>query len=211
MVLANSGVDISSSKYDSDTIMSVHKFPTRASLVLLLIAHLVCTNDTEAQSMANFESSKLVVSGGEETAKNNSATVYHGFINITDKGSISGVLSRREFGATQTNSVSKPVTINSGSSKIFGTVIKLGGDTQTQTNSDGKTITTSTLYAADFHIATSLSGFMVKGRAVQQVTKSVLEHTGGGRLFKTTNQEIDVSLQGISMAPGGMRGFLNAD
>lgn len=143
------------------------------------------------------------------SCRNNSATVYHGFVDISKEGKISGVLARREFGATKTNSVSKPVTINSGASKIFGTVITLGEVNKSiETNSTGKVTTTDTLYAADFHIITSLPGFMVKGRALQQVSTTVTDHVGGGR---STNKEIDVSLQGISMAPKKMRGFFNAD
>jgi hypothetical protein len=169
---------------------------------------LISAAGASAQSMANFESRRLAASGGEMNAKNNSATVYHGFVDISEEGKISGVLARREFGATKTNSVSKPVTINSGASKIFGTVIKLGENKNIETNSTGKITTTDTLYAADFHIITSLPGFMVKGRALQQVSTTVTDHVGGGR---STNKEIDVSLQGISMAPKKMRGFFNAD
>jgi len=193
------------------TEMHLHNVLSPAKVALVIVASAIFISGAKAQSLANFASRRLVVSGGEETVTNTSATIYHGFVDISKHGGISGKILRREFGAAGTNSVSKPVTINNGASKIFGTVISLGGDTQTQTNNTGKITTTGTLYGADFHITTSLSGFMVKGRAIQKVTKTIVENTEGGRLIRSTNQEIDVSLQGISIAPGGMRGFFSAD
>ena len=187
--------------------MSLRILPTATTVALL--SYLLFASGATAQSIANFESRRMVVSGSEMTAQNNAATVYHGFVDISKEGKISGVLTRREFEAAKTNSVSRPVTINNGTSKISGTVIKLGENKKSpETNSTGKVTTTDTLYAADFHVTTSLPGFMVKGRALQQVTTSITDHVEGGR---STNKEVDVSLQGISMAASAMRGFFNAD
>ena len=73
------------------------------------------------------------------------------------------------------------------------------------------------VYSADFHIATTIPSFFVKGRATHRMLTSVQTNAwagpGGGlpgETNKTTNYYRYVSLGGVSFNAGQTRGLFNA-
>ncbi len=162
--------------------------------------------------MKNYQSSNLKISGGDSNSRDDSAVIFRGKLDISERGEINGRILRREFLAGQNTSKLQTVTIDRAKSKISGTIIIEDSATSSPEQANGVKVTrTEKTYGADFHIATTLPQFIVKGRAQQVVNTTITEYSGGSSPRKETNTFIEVSLQGVTLGPGQKRGMLSAD
>jgi len=180
--------------------------------ILVLVALAAGISGAHAQSMKNYKSSNLKVSGGDSASRDDSAVIFRGKLDITERGEIIGRILRRDFRAGQNSSKLQTVTIDRAKSKVSGTIVIEDSETSSPEQANGVKVTrTEKTYGADFHIATTLPQFIVKGRAQQVVKTAITEYSGGSSPRKETNTSIEVSLQGVTIGPDGKRGLLSAE
>ena len=192
--------------------MTKNKFPLFLQMTLIALL----ATDLSAQTIANFQATRQEVSGGETSVTNNACSMYSGLVNIASSGVISGTIIRQNFAAAATNSI--PVSVTITNSRIFGPIVLENTFTNHESWGGGSGLMeTEKIYSADFHLATTIPSFFVKGRAnhrmLTTVTTNAWAGPGGGlpgATNKTTNYYRYVSLGGVSFNAGQTRGLFNA-
>jgi hypothetical protein len=183
--------------------------------VIIATSFALLAPDLRAQTINNFAASGLGVSGGETSVTNNACSFYNGVVNINTSGVITGVIYRRNFAATATNSTSASLAITN--SRIFGTIVLANTRTTDDSwGSDGQgTHTVVRDYSADFRVATTNTNFFVKGRATHSMVTAVDTNVWYDGVTMVTNKYTNswksVNLGGVSFNAGQTRGMFNAD
>lgn len=197
------------------------------SLVAALVV-LTAVGSLEAQTLDKFQKMNLAVSGGDVSPVNTSAAIYSGRVNINSAGIISGAITRRNFANKATKSTAQNATVLTRKSKIAGPIVNEGTFTNVWTDGYSRTTNIDTLYSADFHIATSISSFFIKGRATQRVTEKVSviatpevreDYDDEGEIssvtvtnfYTNTSTNVSVSLDGVAFGVGQTRGAFDAN